>query len=98
MVKGHLGPALVGPFFVDNANLMPKHLPMLQDERVPDIRDIGQSLSETPNRPIEDINELCDLKASRLNLRQEKGVTLQDTSMLWAFHHKPVIQVYGGTL
>ena len=28
----------------------------------------------------------------------EDGTKMQDISILWAFHHKPMIQVYGGTL
>jgi len=40
----------------------------------------------------------ANLKHHAFNLRQGKGVTLPDISMVWAFRHKPVKQVYGGTL
>ncbi|SDG47734.1 hypothetical protein SAMN04488117_1232 [Celeribacter baekdonensis] len=46
----------------------------------------------------DDACRLGDLKRHAFNLRQGKGVTLPDISMLWALRHKPVIQVYGATL
>ena len=41
---------------------------------------------------------LNTLKRHAFKLIQGKGEALYDFSVLWAFHHKPVMQVYVGTL
>jgi len=41
---------------------------------------------------------ISGLKRSAFLLRQGKGVTPPDVSMVWTFRHKPVSQVYSATL